>query len=455
MGQAHPFQRVAFPQRNGNQPRRAHRREFLQRHPLDHALPRGHEAIFSLREIGHSHCCGHPLAGFHVQQVDDGHPFPRAARLGNLIGFGGIHLAAVGEKKHRMERAGRDEQDHLIVFLGGVAGHPAPPAPLRPESTRWHPLDVPALGEGNQHWHVGHQVFFPNVGAGVAGNQGAALIAVFLGHFFQIGLDDGQDFLRMRQQVFQVGDAFLDLAIFIFNLLAFQRGQAAQGHIENGLRLHFGEAETPHQPLTRLVGIVRGADGRDDVIEVRQGQQQPFENVRPFAGFRQFVFAAAADDFPPVLDVNLHGPLEGKQPRLAIDQGQQLHAESGLQRGVLVKLVEHFVRLGVALEFNHNAHAAAVGFVAQVGDCVDVAFPHQLGNAGDERRFVHLVGNLSNHDAVTPALHFFDVGARPHHDAPPAVGVGLADALRAHDDAAGGEVGPFDELQQIVHADVV
>ena len=45
-------------------------------------------------------------------------------------------------------------------------------------------------------------------------------------------------------------------------------------------------------------------------------------------------------DLAAVLDVDLQGPLQRQQARLAIDQRQQLHAEGRLQRRVLEELVE-------------------------------------------------------------------------------------------------------------------
>ena len=50
---------------------------------------------------------------------------------------------------------------------------------------------------------------------------------------------------------------------------------------------------------------------------------------------------------------------------------QQDHAEAFLHRGVLEELVEHDLRFGAALEFDHDAHAVAIAFIANVGDVVD------------------------------------------------------------------------------------
>ena len=55
--------------------------------------------------------------------------------------------------------------------------------------------------------------------------------------------------------------------------------------------------------------------------------------------------------------------------------GQEDHAEGFLHAGVLVELVENdFMLLGAALELDDDAHAVAVGLVADVGDVVDRFF---------------------------------------------------------------------------------
>ena len=46
--------------------------------------------------------------------------------------------------------------------------------------------------------------------------------------------------------------------------------------------------------------------------------------------------------------------------------------ERELQRRVLEQVVEHLARVGVALALDDQAHAVAVGLVAQVGDAVDL-----------------------------------------------------------------------------------
>ena len=55
-----------------------------------------------------------------------------------------------------------------------------------------------------------------------------------------------------------------------------------------------------------------------------------------------------------------------------------------LHRRVLVELVEHDLGDGVALELDHQAHAALVGLVAQVGDLGDPLLVDELGDLSDQ-----------------------------------------------------------------------
>src|SRR5574341_1193371 len=199
------------------------------------------------------------------------------------------------------------------------------------------------------------------------------------------------------------------MLVFILDLLAFKRGQTAQLHVEDG------------RPATRSLQLELGA---------------------------------AADDLAAVADPGSQRGLERQDARLAIDQGQHLHAERALQGRVFEKLVEHFARLRPALEFDHDGHAAPVGLVAQVGDHVNPVFAHQFGDTLDDGGLVDLEGNFGDDDAVTVAGHWLDGGACPHHDPPLAGGVGVDDPLTAHDDAASREIRSLDELHQIVNSDV-
>ena len=120
-----------------------------------------------------------------------------------------------------------------------------------------------------------------------------------------------------------------------------------------------------------------------------------------------------------------------------------------LHLGVLVELVEDDLVLGAALEADDDAHAVAVGLVAELvaGDVGDDAFVDELGDALDELGFVDLVGDLGDDDGLASAGDVFDRCFGAHHEAAAASAVGLGDVGLAEDVAAGGEVGALDVLE--------
>ena len=127
--------------------------------------------------------------------------------------------------------------------------------------------------------------------------------------------------------------------------------------------------------------------------------------------------------------------------------GQEDHAEGLLHAGVLVELVEDDFVLGAALELDDDAHAVAVGLVADVGDVVDDLFVDELGDALDEVGLVDLVGDLGDDDGLAAAGDLLEAALGAHHEAAAAGGVGLAEVAAAVEEAAGGEVGALDVLE--------
>ncbi len=68
--------------------------------------------------------------------------------------------------------------------------------------------------------------------------------------------------------------------VFGLDLLAFERGQAAQLHVEDGIGLQLGQLEALHQFCAGRFHIGRGADEVDDLIQILERDQISFEDVR-------------------------------------------------------------------------------------------------------------------------------------------------------------------------------
>ena len=121
-----------------------------------------------------------------------------------------------------------------------------------------------------------------------------------------------------------------------------------------------------------------------------------------------------------------------------------------LQRGETIELVEHDVRHRVAPQLDHDPIAVAVGFVAQRGDALDLLVAHQFADALDQVRLVHLIGDFADDDRFALAAQRLEFDLAAHDDGAAAEMVGGADALAAENDAAGREIRPRHDGDQLV-----
>ncbi len=95
---------------------------------------------------------------------------------------------------------------------------------------------------------------------------------------------------------------------------------------------------------------------------------------------------------------------------------------------------EDDLRLFVALRFDHDAHAVAVAFVADISDAFDFFVLNKLGNVLDEAGIVLLIWMLGDVDVVAIFSALFVRSFRAHLEAAAAVIVGLFDSLPAVDE---------------------
>src|SRR3954447_16414594 len=104
------------------------------------------------------------------------------------------------------------------------------------------------------------------------------------------------------------------------------------------------------------------------------------------------------------------------------------------------QLVEHDLGGRVALEIDDDAHAMAVGFVADVADALDALVLGGFGDLFDQAVLADLIGDFRQYDRAAVATAFLDVVARALHDRPAPSRVGAADARQTEDEAASREV---------------
>ena len=322
-----------------------------------------------------------------------------------------------------MVRIGDEEVLDRVLLAGDVADDPLAAAVLAPVRVDGLALDVAAARDRDHDVLVGDQVLVGHLAAGVVGDAGSALAGVLLLELGQLVLDDPADPGRVGQDVLELGDQLDDRQVLVLDLLAFEGGQAGQPHVEDGLGLELGQVEPAHQVGPGEVHVGRVADRLDDRVEVVERDLEPFEDVRPGARLAEIELGPAPDDLAAVVEPVDEDAAQREGLRLAVDEREHVHVERELHRRVLEQVVEHLVRVGVALELDVDAHPVAVGLVAQVADPVDPLVLDQLRDLLEQAGLVHLVGQLGDDDRDPVALDVLerDLGAHDH----PAAAVGV------------------------------
>ena len=106
---------------------------------------------------------------------------------------------------------------------------------------------------------------------------------------------------------------------------------------------------------------------------------------------------------------------------------------------MLVEIVDDDLRVAVALEFND--HAGVLGrLIAHIADTGEDFFSNEFGDAFHQLGAVHIEGDFGDDDRFAAAFSFLNADAPTDaHGAAAGLEVGL-DAVRALDEAAGGEI---------------
>ena len=328
------------------------------------------------------------------------------------------------------------------------------------------------MRDGDGDLLVCDEVFQLQLG-GFVDDDGAADVAVLVADLFELGDDDAAELLLRRQDALVVGDVVADLGEFVEELVDGELGEAVELQFEDGVdlavaederaggtggcdgraeerlvdavlvgverdALEFGSAEVDaataevgEEVFAGVGAVAAVADDADDLVEMVERDLQAEQGVFAFAGLAEEEGGAAADDLDAVLDEGADGVGQREFARLAVVDGQEDHAEALLHGGVLVELVEHDFRLRAALEFNDDAHAVAVGLVADVGDVVNDLVGDELRDALDEVVLVDLVGDFADDDRLAAALELFRGALGAHEETTAAGAVALADVALA------------------------
>ena len=130
-------------------------------------------------------------------------------------------------------------------------------------------------------------------------------------------------------------------------LLALEPLQGLEAHIQNGLRLHVGQAEALHEVFLRVV--IALADDADDLVDILLGDEQTLEQMGALKRFFEVELRAAHDDLFLEGEVLVENVPQGQdlRLRLVIDQGEHVHGERGLHLRLGEEPVEHDLGVGV------------------------------------------------------------------------------------------------------------
>ena len=407
----------------------------------------------------HEHS-GDPLVGADVDQVVDRHPLRLSLPLRHLVHPQLEHTPALRKEKHRGVGV-RRQQVKCVVLLTSATGRLAPggrsrplqsdaSALLRAKDAQRLPLHVTAVGQCHYDFLFEHEVLSGELGSLLPGDLGPAVIAVFLDQLVHVFLDQEPHLLVAGQDAFQVGDRLDHLLVLLIDLAALQPSQAAEGQSQHRLRLALAQTELRLQLSRRHVLVGGGADRLDHLVEVVEADLEALEDVRPLLRPLEVVPRTPQDHVAPVIDEQLERLLQTEHDRAAVDDREHDHAECRLQSGVLVEVVQHGEHLRLSLELDHDAHAVAVGFVAQIGDALELALGDELGDLGHQGGLVDRVWQLVDDDAFAAVRRLLERVTRADDDAAVAGRIGRLDAGRAHDDATGRKVGTLDEGQQVL-----
>ncbi len=176
--------------------------------------------------------------------------------------------------------------------------------------------------------------------------------------------------------------------------------------------------------------------------------------MRALTRLPEFVFCPACDDFFAEIDERRQDVLKIHLLRPPIVQGQHIDGKIRLQRRMRKKLVQNHFRHRVALQFNHNAHAVPVGFVAQLGYAFDDFFMHAFRNALNKRFLIQLIRNFSKYDCRAILANFLNLMPRAHNDAAATRVHGSAAAGRSHNQRARRKVRTGNDFQKFLNRNV-
>ena len=211
-----------------------------QRRLLHGAVRRGHEDELIVAVFRNGQHRRDPLVTRQGQNVHHRTASGRSTRGRYLKHPQPVNLATIGKAENRIVSVGYHQAFDEVLILDST-GHLAPATtPLGTVGRQRLGLGVTPIGQRDDHVFFLDQVLRGEVFLGLDDLR-AAFIAVFIPQRNQLLADDLDEHRLIIQDIQQPGDGIHDLAVFLDQPILFHVGQAVEAHIEDRLRLIFGQ----------------------------------------------------------------------------------------------------------------------------------------------------------------------------------------------------------------------
>ena len=277
---------------------------------------------------------------------------------------------------------------------------------------------------------------------------------VFLFDLEELALDDVELQFVASDDGGELLDELLELLEFLFEFEDFELSEAGEAEIEDGLCLTFGELEALPEFIAGIRRRFGGLDDLDDLVDVADGDDEPFQNMAALLCLCEIEFGTAEDHLALVVGVIRDDIEQPHELGLAARDRDHIHAERDLQIGIFEQRLVDLFDVGVALDLNDGAHARAVALVAHARDTRELflLLLAKFRDLAKKRGLVDLIGKLVDNDELLIALALFDAHPRPQRDPALARSVGLVE-LVGDDDAPRREIGGGDVFRERIEGD--
>jgi len=234
-------------------------------------------------------------------------------------------------------------------------------------------FDVARVGERHDELLVLDEVLDKEF-TGVVDDAGPPGLFVLLLDCFQLRGDDSTKPNWVRENRFELRDGFTKLGHLGFELAAAEACKPPEGHVQDVVRLLLAERERIlHEVRPRLRTVSRGADGRNDSIEHVDGAKQPLDDVSAGKRLAETELRTPRYDLDLVRHVGGKGLGEIQEPWHAIDEGEHVNTERGLQGCVLVEVVQDDICVRVPLQRDNQARHPTGRVVLHAADPGEIA----------------------------------------------------------------------------------